>query len=499
MHVPLLIIGGGLSGLAAAIRFARFNPGRSSAEAIPVTSDTEPSLACGRSLSIPGACDTEPSLACGVLILEKHSRVGGLNSYYYRNNSLLETGLHAITNFAPPDDKNAPLNRLLRQLKLRRKEFIFHEQLSSEICFVNQETLTFTNNFEVLHHEMVTKFPRSAPGLNRLLQTIREFDPFRAAPFRSARTFLAETLDNPLLADMLLCPLMYYGSSVENDMDLGQFVIMFRAIFLEGMFRPEGSIKDFLEVLLKQYENFGGRIRLQAQVVRIIHQDRKVTGVELADGEVIECDALLSTIGHEETLACLTAPPVKSQQPRLGFVESIFRLPPECRKILPQDKTIIFYNTNEKFLYQRPAELVDYASGVICFPGNFQGLTDLPHLEVRATHLADYSTWKALATDRPAYLAAKSDTAGRSIQAIEKIIGNFRQHIVYEDTFTPLTIERFTAKKEGAIYGCPDKIKDGDIGYQNLFLAGTDQGFLGIVGSMLSGVSMVNQHILSRL
>jgi len=62
-----------------------------------------------------------------------------------------------------------------------------------------------------------------------------------------------------------------------------------------------------------------------------------------------------------------------------------------------------------------------------------------------------------------------------------------------------LTIERFTAKKEGAIYGCPDKIKDGNIGYDNLFLAGTDQGFLGIVGAMLSGVSMVNQHILSRL
>ncbi|MDP3695378.1 MAG: FAD-dependent oxidoreductase, partial [Desulfocapsaceae bacterium] len=264
MHIPLLIIGGGLSGLAAAIRFARFNP--------------------------------------GVLILEKHSRVGGLNSYYYRNNSLLETGLHAITNFAPPHDKNAPLNRLLRQLKLRRKDFTFHEQITSEICFTDQETLTFSNNFEILHNEITTKFPRSAPGFTKLLQTIKEYDPFQAAPFRSARTLLAATLNDPLLVDMLLCPLMYYGSSVENDMDLGQFVIMFRAIFLEGMFRPDGSIKDFLDILLGQYQDFGGEIRLQAPVARIIHQDKKVRGVELADGEVIECDFLLSTIGYEETL-----------------------------------------------------------------------------------------------------------------------------------------------------------------------------------------------------
>jgi phytoene dehydrogenase-like protein len=292
---------------------------------------------------------------------------------------------------------------------------------------------------------------------------------------------------------------MYYGSSVENDMDLSQFVIMFRAIFQEGMFRPEGSIKDFLEILLKRYEECGGKIRLQAPVARFIHKDKKVTGVELTDGEVIECDALISTIGHEETLACLHVPPLQKQRPRLGFVESIFRLPAGCQTILPQDKTIIFYNTNKQFLYQRPTHRVDYSSGVICFPGNFQGLDAQPYCEIRATHLADYTSWKSLAADRAAYRAAKIDTAGQSKVALEKIIGNFRQDIVYEDTFTPLTIERFTAKKEGAIYGCPDKIKNGDIGYHNLFLAGTDQGFLGIVGSMLSGVSMVNQHILSRL
>ncbi len=460
MHVPLLIIGGGLSGLAAAIRFARFNP--------------------------------------DVLILEKHSRVGGLNSYYYRHNSLFETGLHAITNFAPPQEKAAPLNRLLRQLKLHRQDFTFHEQIKSDIFFSNQEILSFSNDFALLHQEIETKFPRSTPGFSRLLQIIKEYDPFQAAPFRSARTLLLATLDEPLLVDMLLCPLMYYGSSVENDMDLGQFVIMFRAIFLEGMFRPKGSIKDFLDILLMQYQSFGGRIRLQATVARIIHQDRKISAVELTDGEVITCDTLLSTIGHEETLAALAVPPLQKQRPRLGFVESIFRLPADCRQKLPQEKTIIFFNSSEQFRYQRPDNLVDFSSGVICFPGNFQGLKAQPFVELRATHLADYGRWKALAADREAYLAAKSETAGQSKLALEKIIGNFRQDIVYEDTFTPLTIERFTAKKEGAIYGCPDKIKNGDIGYDNLFLAGTDQGFLGIVGSMLSGVSMVNQHILSR-
>ncbi len=46
------------------------------------------------------------------------------------------------------------------------------------------------------------------------------------------------------------------------------------------------------------------------------------------------------------------------------------------------------------------------------------------------------------------------------------------------------------------VYGSPVKIADGTTPWPNLFIAGTDQGYLGIVGAMLSGVSIVNRHIL---
>ena len=37
---------------------------------------------------------------------------------------------------------------------------------------------------------------------------------------------------------MLFCPLMFYGSAREHDMDFAQFSIMFRSIFMEGFARP---------------------------------------------------------------------------------------------------------------------------------------------------------------------------------------------------------------------------------------------------------------------
>lgn len=461
MHVPLLIIGGGLSGLAAALRFARFIP--------------------------------------DVLVLEQHSRLGGLNSYYYRNKRLFETGLHAITNYADAKDKKAPLNRLLRQLKIKRKELQIHQQRESEIRFLGEESLRFSNDFELFCKEIETKFSKSYPGFLDLVALIDAYDPFEPAPYRSAKKLIQEKLKNTLLTDMLLCPLMYYGSSIENDMDLGQFVIMFRAIFQEGMFRPGGTIKDLIDLLEQNLISYGGSIRTKAGVKRILTENNTAIGVELHNGEEIRCDHLLSTIGVQETFNLLENKTQFAKLPRLGFIETIFELPSDYHLGDAENKTIIFYNDGPSFNYASPQEHVDLASGVICMPQHFSDLPPLPYTEVRTTHLAHYDHWKSLEGDRSAYEETKAGCANSSLQVAEKILGNFGPNVVYRDTFTPLTIERFTAKKEGAIYGNPTKIKDGDIGYNNLFLAGTDQGFLGIVGAMLSGVSMVNQHILPRI
>lgn len=462
MKFSLVIIGGGLSGLAAAIRCARYSP--------------------------------------DVLLLEQHHRIGGLNSYFSRENKLLETGLHAITNYAPADDKHAPLNRLFRQLKLSRKSFTIYPQFCSEIHFPDNNILRFSNDFNILKESIGEMFPDTYHGFVTLVEEISTFDPFQPREFRSAKKFINSYLHNELLTDMLLCPLMYYGSSIENDIDLGQFVIMFRSIYQEGMFRPEGTIKNFLDNLLEHYKKLGGSIQLNKKVVKIIADQKIARGVEFADGNKIECDHLISTIGADETLQLLGPPSSSlSQKKRLGFVESIFLTETQTKSRLPKKKTILFYSSTKQFNYAKPKGLVDYNSGVICFPGNFQGRPEQEYCEIRSTHLANYSRWEEKRMAEREYKNAKNVVSVHSAQVVENYIGKFQDKVIFRDTFTPLTIKRYTSKIDGAIYGSPVKVKDGNIGYHNLFLAGTDQGFLGIIGSMLSGVSMVNQHILPKI
>ncbi|MBE0582788.1 MAG: FAD-dependent oxidoreductase [Desulfofustis sp.] len=229
MHARFVVIGGGLSGLAAAIRLARFNE--------------------------------------NVLLLEQHSRVGGLNSYYYRNNRLIETGLHAITNYTDRSQRHAPLNRLLRQLKIKREEIGVHEQVGSAIRFP-QCTLRFSNEFEELLEGIQRFFGDQVDGFNRFTAYLEGINPFTSSPFVSTRRVISSYISDPLLVDMLLCPTCFYGSSIENDVDFQQFVILFRSIYQEGLFRPRATIKQFLELLTDRFIGFGGTLRLKATVRR---------------------------------------------------------------------------------------------------------------------------------------------------------------------------------------------------------------------------------------
>ncbi len=470
MSVPLIILGGGLSGLAAGIRHARFG---------------------------------QPTL-----ILEKHNRPGGLNSYYYRQGMLFETGLHAMTNYAPAGAKSLPLNRLFRQLKLSRKNFATHEQIGSEIIFP-QASLRFTNDFLVLRDDVHCKFPHCSAEFDRLTDFVRAYDPFQPRPWSSSRQTVTKFLSDPLLVDMLLWPLMIYGNSQEHDMDMGQFVIMFQALFLEGFFRPGGTIKDFLDMLLAHYLNQGGEILFQTEVKGLVTKGDKISAVRLSSGAEISCEKVISTVGAPATKKMLAdSLPARTSDyiGRMSFMESIYVVSGVEKLDLKGDCTCIFYNNHEWFDYCRPDSLIDYGMGVVNFPANFHRLEPQEKIQIRTTHPANYAMWKELDRDgvegevrSEQYLEAKEGCAAQSLAEISKIIGDFRESIVYHDTFTPLTIEHYTGKAEGAVYGSPLKIKDGRTNYANLFVAGTDQGYLGIVGAMLSGVTIVNQYALGEV
>lgn len=67
---------------------------------------------------------------------------------------------------------------------------------------------------------------------------------------------------------------------------------------------------------------------------------------------------------------------------------------------------------------------------------------------------------------------------------------------VVEDSFTPLTVEHYTRHPGGTIYGGVEKTFDGRTPVENLFIIGNDQGGMGIVGALTSGIVVTNFNLL---
>ena len=199
-----IIIGAGMSGLAAGIRLAHF----------------------GRP----------------VCILERHTTIGGLNSFYRLRKRDYDVGLHAVTNFVPRGSRQGPLPRLLETVTLSLGRSGTGSPVGLHDSFSGGGTAIREWAGIACASKSRRSFPGSVTASRNSVQQIVDYDDLNQDLFSlSAREQLAGVLRDPLLIEMLLCPLMWYGNPREHDMDYGQFCIMFRSIFMEGFARPHAG------------------------------------------------------------------------------------------------------------------------------------------------------------------------------------------------------------------------------------------------------------------
>ena len=454
-----VIIGAGMSGLAAGIRLAHFDQ--------------------------------------RVCILERHNTIGGLNSFYRQGGRNYDVGLHAVTNFTPKGTRRGPLARLLRQLRLAWDELGLSPQLGSEIAFPDV-SLRFSNEFELFESQVHRHFPRQKDNLRRLVAALSDYDKLGSGPSnRSARKVVSEYIDDPLLVEMIFCPLLFYGGSREHDMDFDQFSIMFRAIFLEGLARPLAGVRLILKKLVRKFKTLGGELRLRTSVRRIAVNNDSVEKLVLEDGSELVARRVLSSAGLPETMQlCDGAPPQENNSPGdLSFIESISVLD-KLPSSLGHQRTIVFYNDSPEFTYGKPEDLADVRSGVICSPNNFGYGEPLSEGVMRITALANFDGWSKL--DEESYKLAKLRWYDQMVASAVRFVPDFRSSVIDTDMFTPTTIHRFTKREKGAIYGATEKRFDGTTHLKNLYICGTDQGFVGIIGTLISGISIANRYLLNR-
>ena len=177
-----IIIGAGMSGLAAGIRLAMYQE--------------------------------------RVLILERHSAIGGLNSFYRLRGRDYDVGLHAVTNFQPKGSRQGPLARLLRQLRLA----LGRSGAGAAGRLVDRLSRREARLQQRLRSAAIPgppALPAADRRLERLVAQLADYGQLgRPATQCSARQVVGRFLDDPLLVEMLFCPLLFYGGASEGDTDL---------------------------------------------------------------------------------------------------------------------------------------------------------------------------------------------------------------------------------------------------------------------------------------
>ena len=256
---------------------------------------------------------------------------------------------------------------------------------------------------------------------------------------------------------MLFCPLLFYGGCREGrDMDFGQFSVMFRSIFMEGLARPLAGVRLILKTLVRKFKELGGEIRLRSGVSRF----------SSATGRWKKW--CWTTVRNCPPGRCSPRPVGRK---RSAFDQSVGRRTPRGRSRLSKrsrlvdapprtmgvDRTITFFNDSADFCYARPDDLVDVRSGVICVPNNFAYTEPMADNLIRITALANFDRWAAL--DPDAYRLAKLRWYDKMVASAVRIVPDFRSAVIDTDMFTPTTIRRFTGHVNGAVYGAPEIVR----------------------------------------
>ncbi|OGP71801.1 MAG: hypothetical protein A2W09_00990 [Deltaproteobacteria bacterium RBG_16_50_11] len=238
-----------------------------------------------------------------------------------------------------------------------------------------------------------------------------------------------------------------------------------RKALMEGVFYPKGGMAKIPEAFANSFFRSGGEIRLQKEVERILIKDGGVEGVETKDGEIFRAPVVICNV-NPNFLAKMV--PSELQKPFLR----------ELKRLEYSLSSFILYIATEMDLQKRDLPYFTYLRSIIDleeedrmlrrgeFPKNPTLMISIPTLLDSSRAPAGHHLMKVLATvpydyqkrwgagDPEKYRQIKAEFSERILQQLEsRFIPGLKQHLLFHEAATPLTLERYTGNECGAMYG----------------------------------------------
>ena len=213
---------------------------------------------------------------------------------------------------------------------------------------------------------------------------------------------------------------------------------------------PIGGSGAIVDALVRGLQRWGGELRTKTHVDRILVEDRRVRGVRLKSGEILEAPIVISNATIWDTYTQLLSPedlPSAYRQESLATpaIESFMHLHLGIRSQGLENLTghhVVVHRSDRDIT-------VPGNTCMISIPSVWDAnLAPEGHHVVHAYTLEPYAGWQRDET----YADRKQARSQPLFAALERVIPDIRERIVLEQIGTPLTHARFLRRHQGT-YG----------------------------------------------
>ncbi len=446
-----------------------------------------------------------------VTLLEHDTHIGGCLQTFKRGKALFDTGFHYVGGLG----EGQSLHGLFKYFGLLDLPW---QQMDTD-CFdevmVGNRSFPFANGHENFVAHLAEFFPKERRNLQKYVDFLRQvgdhlpdsFAPRDSNAFyatslfaRSAYQFLNETIADPLLRKVLS------GTSLKMELNAETLPLyVFAQInnsFIESAWRLRGGGSLIADRLAASIKAFGGTVRTNSTVTRLVETDGKISKVIVNGGETLTADWVVSSAHPAVTLALVgeSARLRKIYRNRIANLTNSFgmftaniRLKPN---VLPYLNRNIFVHRSDADLWHvdtRRTESVLVNYGVPDDGSDYATTIDL----LTPMRWSDVARWAdtSIGHRGDSYVQFKNAKVEECLCLVDRRLPDLIDAIERVFTSTPLSYRRYTLTCDGSAYGiCKDfnnpmaTVLTPRTPIDNLLLTGQSLNLHGILGVSMTSV-----------
>ncbi len=422
---------------------------------------------------IAGLCAAVYAQRCGYQaeVFEMHDIAGGLATSWRRGHYTFETCLHWLYGSNP----NSPMHsQWLEVCDVDRLTFVDQEEFG-RVERGDGDSLSVYTNVDRLEKELLKRAPQDAPAIRGLTNGIRKLGKFKmpdpsAGWAANLPTLLRDAPCLPLLRKLMSMSCREYGErftdpllkNMFGDGEMGQLSAIALLFSLAWMNQHDaayavGGALALIRLIEEKLVSLGGQVRFCSRVERILVENDVAVGVQLAGGETIAADWVISAADGHATIYELLGGKYTGKatnktydemqtfpsylQVSLGVAMDLAGQPVSVTRLLDTP------------LHVDPGTELNLASFRIF---NFDPTFAPPGKTAVTCFLPtrNFAYWAQLHQHDPAgYRAEKHRIAEAVIDILGKRIPGLRAAIEVVDVATPATVIRYTGNWKGSMEG----------------------------------------------